>query len=442
MIRRVVETFQDVLSTTSQCLGNSLRIAGKTGTGIALLAVLSGCVGDSDSGDADSGDGAETSRVTEEFDFTQMLANYADNLIVPRYQNFQALALLASNDGGAFDNYCDSIGSVSEANARTEAQRSWRQMMSQWQQTELFIVGPAADNSNARRNAILSYASNFPPSTCAVDQSVVLAQEATFEINSRSFNARGLDALEYLLFNDNLNHTCPVQIVQTQTWNDLDDSVRRRQRCDYAKLVGQDIAEAAGNLTSGWAVTGGNFRTAFVNPANSQTNLENLSDALFYIELETKDTKLGVTTGLNDGCNQVACPAATESPYSETTLMNIRENLVGFRDALNGGGGLGFDDIIIAEGFSGVVDDFNNNIDLAIDLIDTTDSSLLSQSQALLDSGDSTSCENSASNPESVQSVPICSLHGIIKRITDSLRIDFVTIVNLDLPDRGQSDND
>ena len=104
--------------------------------------------------------------------------------------------------------------------------------------------------------------------------------------------------------------------------------------------------------------------------------------------------------------------------------------------------GLGFDDIIIAEGFPAIAEEFNSNIDLAIDLIDNTDTSLLDQSQALLDSGDSASCENSASNPESVQTVPICSLYGVIKRITDSLRIDFVTIVNLDLPDRAQSDND
>ncbi len=170
--------------------------------------------------------------------------------------------------------------------------------------------------------------------------------------------------------------------------------------------------------------------------------MEALSDALFYIEVETKDTKLGLPTGIHGDCSAVTCPTAVESPYSQSSFENISANLEGFILALTGGEGLGFDDIIIESGFPEVVNAFRANVNAAQELIDEMESSLLSQSEALLGSGDSAACENSAANPDDVQTVPMCSLHGYVKRITDSLRIDFVTIVNIDLPERSQSDND
>ncbi len=399
---------------------------------ISLTGLLSACVGDSSDGEAESS-------VAESFDFVGMMANYADNLIVPRYTAFTQQAQAAA---GEIMSYCNAIGSVSEAEQRASAQMQWRVMMNTWQQAEIFIVGPAAENGNAGRNAIYSFASTSPPNTCAVDQSVVLAQANSFDISGRSFNSRGLDALEYLLFNDNLNHTCPVQIVETQNWNSLSETVRKQQRCDYAQAVAEDLRVAGQNLVDSWSITGGNYRTRFVNPSNAEESLNALSDALFYIEEETKDLKLGLPTGIQAGCSRVACPEATESPFSETTLDNIRENLLGFRDALMGAEGLGFDDIIIRSGFPQVVENFNTNIDASLALIANTEESLLDQSQALLASGNRTQCNNSAANPENDQTIPICSLQGLVKRITDSLRIDFVTIVDIDLPDRSQSDND
>lgn len=419
-----------------------INLIKKTVIAASVTALLSACAGDSSDGEAEGS-------LAESFDFTGMMANYVDNLIVPRYVTFTTQVQSAAAQDGAIANYCSAIGTSSEASQRAAAQTQWREMMNTWQQAEIFIVGPAAENGNARRNAVYSFASNFPPNSCSVDQSVVLAQAANFDISARSFNSRGLDALEYLLFNDNLDHTCPVQIVETQGWNALSDSVRKQQRCVYAQSVVADISASGQDLVDRWALTSGNYRTRFVNPSNVEDSLSALSDALFYIEEETKDSKLGLPTGIQASCSRISCPEATESPFSETSLANIRENLIGFRAALMGGEGLGFDDIIIRSGFPNVVKNFNANIDASLQLIASNQDSLLQQSQAILASGDRAQCNNSAANPDNniatdsaSQAIPICSLHGLVKRITDSLRIDFVTIVDIDLPDRSQSDND
>lgn len=405
-------------------------------TAIALSTLLLiGCAGESENPEANQS-------VEDNFNFTAMMANYADNIIIPSYQRFNDELTSATAENNLLQNYCTAIGTVDEPSAKINAQAQWRELMGIWQKAELFILGPAAENSNAKRNAIFSYASNFPPSSCAVDQSVVLAQDATFDITSRAFNSRGLDALEYLLFNTNLDHTCPVQITQTQNWNERTDTDRKQARCAFAQDVLADIRIQSASLLDSWLITDGDFRTQFVNPTNVNDSLKALSDALFYIELETKDDKLGLPTGIHNDCPDVACPAGIESPFSENSFENIRNNLLGFQTMLNGGDGLGFDDIIIDQGFSQVANQFNADIDTAIAFIDTIDTSLLQQSQAQLASASDAACANSAANPDSIQTVPMCSLHGLLKRISDALRVDFVTIVNLDLPDRGQSDSD
>lgn len=417
--------------TTSRLTGPRAMLAGLS------MFFLVGCV-NKDAPDAPSA----VSDSDTEFNWIGMLANYADNILLPQYTSASDAALELSSPAGELATYCQQIGGEQEAAARSAAQQSWREMMTQWQGVELMQVGPLIDSGGALRNRIYSYGSSAPLSSCAVDQSVVLAQEEGFDIRARSVNSRGLAALEYLLFNDELSHTCPSQITQTQDWNERDEIQRKQWRCDYAAMVAQDIAEAAAQLLSQWQSDDGNYRYRFVNPGDAQAQINQLSDAIFYIETETKDLKLGVSTGIHAECPQTACPDAVESRYSESSLANIRENLLTFEQLLMGGEGLGFDDVITRAGFAEVVNAFRSDVSDAIAIIDNSSQSLYQQVQMIVESEDSSACANSAANPDADAQIKACALHGVLKRITDRLRTDFVTIVNLDLPDRAQSDND
>ncbi len=408
---------------------------------VVSASLIFGCAGESESQSNQGGSSSQT-QVEQTFNFTQMMANYADNIIVPAYQTAQTQSRTLTGTEGTMRAYCNAIGTDQETAAKAFAQTSWHNTMQAWQQTELSILGPAAENENAKRNAVLSYASSFPTSSCAIDQAVVLAQDTRFDITDRAFNARGLSALEYILFNDNLDHTCPVQIQQTSEWNNLDDTARKQQRCQYGALLAQDITQNIGRIITDWSIDGGDYRATFVNPVNTPDNLSALSDALFYIELETKDEKIGLPSGISVDCAQKTCPSGIESPYSETSFQHVRDNLTAFKTSFNGKNGLGFDDIIIARGFASTAQQMNDDIDNAIAYIDTLNTSLRSQSLDFNENGSIEACENSQANPDTVRTVPMCSLYGYLKRISDALRIDFVTIVNLDLPSRGQSDND
>ncbi|TNC85087.1 MAG: hypothetical protein CSH37_08955 [Thalassolituus sp.] len=390
---------------------------------------LTACVGESDS----------PSNSLNDFPFTPMLANYTDNLILPAVDDFQTQATAFANDS-SLGAYCDALGSAEEETQQLAAQREWRDLMSTWQRNELMILGPLAENESVIRNRILSYGSIFDHNACAVDQGVIAATEDGFSINSRRDSALGLDAIEYLLFNDDLDHSCPDTTQSTQNWNSLDDTTRKQQRCDYALLLADDLETQAQKLSDEWQ----SFRSDYLNPANTPESLSALSDALFYIEELVKDTKIGVPTSIiNGGCEDAACPEDVESPYSETSLQNVRINLTTLSRLLDGGDGLGFDDVIATTDFanSGIIEGLKTDIDAAVSFIDGMDTSLHTAADAQLESGDETGCTNSAANPDA-GSVPMCSLYGLLKRITDRLRIDFIAAVDLDLPVRSQSDND
>lgn len=401
---------------------------------LPAIVLLAACV--------DSGGSGGGSDLGEEFDFVGMMASYADNVIVPSYARFGAETRALSAADGPTGEFCAAIGTPEEGTRRAAARAAWRDTMSAWQESEVYLVGPAAANGEALRNRIYSYASGSPLSTCAIDQAVVLAEDPDFDLQTRSLNQRGLEAIEYLLFNDDPGHSCPDSIEETRGWDSRPEIERRRLRCEYALDLAADVHSAGASLLDAWQPQGDNYRSEFVDPTNLDANFEALSDALFYIELETKDRKLGIPTGINAACSRLTCPEVAESRFSDTALANLRANLVGFRDGLTGGLGLGFDDIIAEKGFSSVNQEFLDNVEAAIALIDSMPASLQEQIDAIEASGSDAECINSAANPDSVQTVPACSLHGYLKRITDSLRTEFITAVDVDLPDGAGGDND
>ncbi len=402
---------------------------------LSFVLLLGACTNDS----TDSNN--QNAITADSFDFLSMFANIADNIIITNYQALATAAASYAADNSPLDSYCNAIGTAGETAAADAAQAAWRELMNSWQQTELHLLGPITDNNNALANRINSF-SSANISTCGIDQAVVLAETASFTISSRSSNQRGLGAIGYLLFNTDLTHTCPSQITETTNWNSRPSQERQQLRCNLAKIIADDISTAATEVLAAWQRDNGNYRSTFINPDNFSTNLPLLSDALFYLDTDVKDVKLGIPTGLNNGCSQLSCPDDVESPYSQHSLINIQNNLQAFLTIFNGANGLGFDDIIQQAGFTEVATRFNQQTQNAIDFIDSINTSLLTQTRNITSNTEAAECSNAFANPDSPSNFPACNLLGHIKAITDDLKTDFITIVNVDLPDRAQSDND
>ncbi|MDG2272203.1 MAG: imelysin family protein, partial [Halioglobus sp.] len=376
------------------------------------------------------------------FDFTVMFANYADNIILPNYEAVARLAIDIESDIGPISTYCQSIGTAAESAAVDAAKTAWDGLMLAIQKTELHILGPAASNNNALSNRLNSSAVGSL-SLCGVDQSVVQSAQAPgFDINSKTVTQRGIGALEYLLFNSDLEQNCPSQIVETADWDSRPAAERQLLRCEYAIVVASDIANTAADLRDAWSSDAGDYRSTFINPANTGDSLEELSDALFYLDLDVADRKLAIPIGINDACAALSCPQSVESPYSQYSLDNIRANLQSFGTLMTGGSGLGFDDLIDDAGVPELNQRFADNTAAAIAFIDTASESLFEQASAIDSSAAETECANAYANSDVIGRFSASNLLGVIKLINDDLKIGFVAAIDVDLPDRAQSDND
>ena len=385
-----------------------------------------------------------------DFDFQGMFVNLADNVIVRNYSEFSAQSKAFHEPEGALTSYCSNIGTPQELQLKSQAQQDWLSMMAQWQQIELHQVGPVATNAVALRARIHSYGSTSGLDTCMVDRNVVRAGDEGFSISQWQYPARGLEAIEYLLFNDDLSFTCTSIEEQTPVWQEMSEQEQRLARCEYMLLTAEDISSAATMITESWSGSEG-FRAKFTGIENVSEQLQALSDGLFYLEKTTKDIKLGITTGIKgagtgtDFCETVACPERVESPFSHSSLKNIRNNLVGFWAIYTGGNGLGFDDLIQAKGLSSVNVGFGNEVQSAIDFIDSmlaNDLQLYAQTQAILENNHQSECANSQGSDSLETTYTACALHTKLKLISDRLRTDFITAVNVSLPQSAQSDGD
>ncbi|MFL2528121.1 MAG: imelysin family protein [Candidatus Azotimanducaceae bacterium] len=397
---------------------------------------------ESSSDDASSDESSSDDASSDDASSTMLLLNnLATNIFIPNYTSLVTSAGEFSSESGALETYCSSIGTAEEATALADAQSTWQSVMADVQATELHAVGPAIANGEILRKRMISF-SDGALSTCGIDEIAVLASEADFNINSRASNQLGMGAAGYLLFNEDLNHSCSALVPTTANWNALSNNERKAARCEAAKVIVTDVKNAAEQIASAWDASGGNFIAEYSAEGTSGQYLQDTTDALFYIEMGGKDKKLNIPLGLRT-CTNNSCPESVESKYSKNSLQNIKSNALAFLEIFEGGTGRGFDDVISEAGFPEVNQSMQTAVADIISAIDTIDTPLYEQALSINTSSKATACTNASSNPGTMDlDLPACTLAGLMKRVTDIMKLEFVTIVNINLPSGVQSDTD
>ncbi|MCW8107449.1 imelysin family protein [Alteromonas ponticola] len=393
---------------------------------IGLAITLAGC-GESTSSETGTQYGhPSTTPVENNFNESALIASVVDNVLVPTYQAF---ATKADTLHQSVSTYCEALRTNSNpASAQSDAQDGWRAAMHNWQLAEVMQIGPLAENDFALRNRIYSWPN---VSTCAVDQEVVRAQDDNYDISTRTASRRGLDALEYTLFNTSLEHTCTVAGTEPDNWDKLTDEQRKQARCDYAEIVASDLVNNANNLVSEWSGDtgyGNILKNAGQPDSRFSTSLEavnDISDAMFYVKEVTKDAKIATPVGIaaND-CGTSPCPQNAESVYADHSLQNIIANLKALRTLFLGGeeSDTGFNDFLSDVGDNDTAERLRTDIEAAIAYAESLNGSF---SSILEDS------------PEQIE-----SLHDDVKTVTDTMKTDFIESLSLELPATSAGDND
>jgi uncharacterized protein len=342
-----------------------------------------------------------------------------------RFTDFQtqARALKTAADAWA--------GAPADMAAQEGMRTAWKAAMASWQEAELFRIGPAAamfmggpmiPGAMNLRNEIYG----FPMlNTCTIDQYIVSEKYKTFPMIA--YDARGLAALEYLAFNVGTANTCADAAATgiKTAWDGLGAMLAQR-RALYAQAAAGDVVVRADQLAMAWSATGGNFQAALATGGapytGQQAAFQALSDAMFYIDKELKDYKLGRPLKLTMECMTptagVVCGAeAVESRIAGVSTDNLKANLRAFRRLFEGcgagGAGLGVDAWLKAAGLT----DLATRMQTAVTELQTT-----------LDAAPALATAVTA-DPASVM-----NLHAKVKALTDLMKTEFLSMLELQPP--------
>ena len=360
-----------------------------------------------------------------------VLASTVSNVIVPGYERFAAKA---SDLKIALDAFAEAEASSDEAADPTAVRTAWAEAMLAWQEAELFILGPAAPMAQAGGKGLRDRIYSWPiVNPCRVDQETVRETWGdSTNLPSLPANVRGLAAIEWLLHAPQTN-ACPPQaaINADGTWAAMNAEEVRRKRAFHASMLGLQLAFDANELRDAWQPSKGNFAKelaeAGLTPTyrSAQEGLNTVSDAMFYLDKEVKDMKLAIPLALRD-CAETVCPDKTENPTSRRSKEHLVANTRAFIQLFHGGSdaatGTGFDDLLIAVGASSLADTIALRLDEAIAALEAIEGPLE---------------EAVVSDKAKVQAA-----YDKLRAVTDLLKTELLSVLDLELPERADGDND
>lgn len=358
-------------------------------------------------------------------DQRDFLLSFHQDLVAPTYAAVQQAArdLTAATTAWA--------AAPGDADARDAARAAWARAMDQWQRGEVLQIGPAsAAGAGAEkiRDALYSWPST---NACRIDQEVARdAFEGEDLAATRLVNAYGLDALEYVLYAGPGND-CPPQAPPNSDgrWAELGEAGVEANRARYAHALALQFARDADRLATAWTTFGpdlvaaGDGSTHF---ASRRDAYNAIFSALFYLDLYSKDAKIGDVAGITAGCAETACPDNAESRYAGRDAANLLANLKAAEGILFGAPGVdgatGFTALVDARGAESLTAALRAALDNAVAVVGAIDAPF---------------SRLATEDPARLQAA-----YDAVKALTDLLKTQFVTTLNLNVPSEGASDND
>jgi uncharacterized protein len=323
----------------------------------------------------------------------------------------------------------------SEGSSDTHAgvREAWSRAIDVWQRAELFQFGPAAMPSSPGGQDMRDGIYAWPlVGRCLIESMIVDQIYDKPEFATALVSTKSLATMEYLLFYEGTDNACAeTNTINAQgTWNAIGEAELARRKAAYARAIAVDVAARARALASAWAPGEGDFVGQLSGAgqrapyASQQMAFNAVSDAMFYLDIQLKNMKVGQPAGL------VECPAGTcsvESPWAKRSKEHLRQNVAGY-DALlrgceGGGEGLGFDDLLSAVGAPQVAAKLGATvveINAALDGL----------TEATLE-------EDIAKNPAGVQ-----RLFDALRANAVVMKSEMATVLDLELPQKVEGDND
>ena len=257
----------------------------------------------------------------DEIEYSDLFQNVADNIVVPRYTNFELALADLSAELNSFD--------ATEVSSLEMLQQKFLDAYLSWQSVSAFEFGPAAETNALLRANI----NTFPTNPSKIESNI---ENNDYNLDAASnYSAKGLPALDYMLFHTNQN--------------ELMQELMEESRIAYMKDCVADMKLRLDYVVNSWDA----YRNIFVtSQGNDQSSSLSLLFNYFLFDYEQiKRNKFALPAGFATafGIPISMDTSKVEGLYSGTSFELIAANLTALERVYLGVGENGVDGVGIYE---------------------------------------------------------------------------------------------
>lgn len=222
-----------------------------------------------------SSEGGTNDDTQDEFNRQALLVNWADNIIIPAYEDFSShLDQLVIEK--------DDFLATPNQNTLNNLKTSWLEAYTKWQYVEMFNIGKAEEINYAFQMNV------YPTNVTDIQNNIASGNYDLTNVNNN--DAVGFPAIDYLLYgiaNDE------ASILETYT-----TATNAEDTKQYLSDVINQMQTLTNSVRTVWI---NNYRDVFVsNTGNTATSSTNklANDFIFYYEKGLRANKIGIPAGV------------------------------------------------------------------------------------------------------------------------------------------------
>lgn len=290
--------------------------------------------------------------VPNSFNKTELLSNMADNIIVPTYNSMKSTIVEMQASWAVFT-------ITPTAPNLADFKGKWLGSNLIFQKAKMFHFGPGLNHG------LRAACGTFPTDTAKV---INLSGQTNPDVYIlANIDAIGYPAIEFLVYRSNalnllansLNQRQFITVLLDKMKNDLENVIH-----DWTNSYGTHFKQSTGtSSTSGFSL--------LINAFNLEYEL-------------AKNAKLGIPIGKQS--LGIAQPQYAEAPYSEKSLLLLKENLKFIQDVFqgmtaSGNNSKGFDDYLVSLDRQSLRDEILNEINAVLSDFDNLSDNLVVEIQ-------------------------------------------------------------
>ena len=209
--------------------------------------------------------------IIPEFDRSAVLKNYADNIIIPRLNNYRSSVDYLKESGDA---YVDSP----DMTTYTELHNSWLEAYINWQYVEMFNIGKAEEIM------FFSKTNTYPVNEGRIQENI--NNQKTDLSNPNDWSCQGFPGLDYMIHG--IANT-ENEIINQYIQNPLNGK--------YLKVVLNELNNNTDLVLNDWNTYRNTFVNSIENTATSAFNMLT-NDFVYYFEKGLRTNKIGIPSGV------------------------------------------------------------------------------------------------------------------------------------------------